>query len=129
MNEAASLMSSTSIANMSDDQNIPMSNDSAEETAETPSVWYNVVISIDTNMILVTITTESRDKSVSAQIDWVFYAKHNRKQWLTGQLELDNEIDFKTVQVEHFKCRVLQMSTKTSHMKMNDMTYHTDLSH
>jgi len=80
-------------------------------------------------MILVTITTESRDKSVSAQINQVFYAKHNRKQQLTEQSELDNEIDFETVQIEHFKHRVLQMSTKTFHMKMNDMTYHTDLSH
>jgi len=80
-------------------------------------------------MILVTITTKSRSKSVSAQINQVFYAKHNRKQQLTEQLKLDNEIDFKTVQVEHFKHRMLQMSTKTFCMKMNDMTYHTDLSH
>ena len=122
-------MSSTSIANMSDNQNISMSNDSTEETAETSSVWYNVVISIDTNMILVTITTKSRSKSVSAQINQVFYAKHNRKQQLTEQSELDNEIDFETVQIEHFKHRVLQMLTKTFCMKMNDMTYHTDLSH
>ena len=122
-------MNFTSIANMSDNQNISISNGSTEKTAKTSSVWYNVMISIDTNMILVTITTESRDKNVPAQIDQVFYAKHNRKQWLTEQPELDNEIDFEMIQVEHFKHRMLQMSTKTFCMKMSDMIYHTDLSH
>ena len=65
MDEEASFISSTLITNMSNNQNTLMLNNSIIKTTETSSIWYNIIISININMILVTIITKLRDKSVS----------------------------------------------------------------
>ena len=55
--------------------------------------------------------------------------KQNKKQQLADQSESDNKLDFKIIEVEQSKHKILQLFTKTSHMKIDNMIYHSDLSH
>ena len=71
------------------------------------SMWYYIMISIDTNTILVTISTETRDKHISSQSYWDLCMKWNKKQWLTDQLKSDDELDFEIIEVEQFKHKIL----------------------
>ena len=66
MDEEASFISSTLITNMSNNQNTLMLNNSIIKTTETSSIWYNIMININTNMILVTLIIKLKDKNILA---------------------------------------------------------------
>ena len=87
------------------------------------------MISINTNIVLMKIFTKTRSKHISSQSHQDLHVKQNKKQQLADQSESDDELDFKIIEVGQFKHKILQLSTKTSHMKINNMTYHSDLSH
>ena len=55
-----SFISSTLITNIFDDPDTPMLNNNRVEIAETPSMWYNIIISININIILMILTIKLR---------------------------------------------------------------------
>ena len=54
--------------------------------------------------------------------------KKNKKQKLTEKAESDFETDFKNVEIDCTKCKILQLFTKTFKIKLDDKFYHSNLS-
>ena len=47
---------------------------------------------------------------------------------MTEKAEFDFEIDFENVEIDCTKYKMLQLFTKTSKMKLDNKSYHSDLS-
>ncbi len=91
--------------------------------------WYIVVISIEADMIIMNAIWKKASFQ-TVKLAWNEQVKKNQKRQLTEQAESDNESDFQDVKIEKSKHqKILIFSNHFSHLKIDSMFYHADLSH
>ena len=80
--------------------------------------------------MIIANTVWKKTLSQTVKLAWNEQVKKNQKKKLTKQAESDNESNFQNVKIEESKCqKILTFSNYFSHLKIDSMFYHANLSH